>query len=428
MHRHYPIRVCLTGFLALSLLGGCGDDSGHAPATDAAVAEADASPAAIDGSVDGGNVLAGIVAVNSDYNSTSVSLLDRDGNLVMDGCFNSGSGGVSLATTLSGDVVLPTQIPPGGPIVLIDRSPLNDSLTWLDPATCAPLRQLAVGTGFHSNPHDVVLLSASKAYVTRAEDNAKATPTTDDFDEGSDLLVIDPAQPRILGRIDLKPFAPAGVLPRADRALYAGGMVYVSLNAISADYMSYGGGRIVIVDPATDQVIGAVDLPELKNCGAMVHQTDANRLLVACNGAYGDPAGQAASSAIAIIDLGLVPPAVVAQVAAATGSPFSNLAVAALDANTAVAVVAGDFSGTPPDSVWSLPLSGAQSVKIWDSSEGFAIGAVLAGQNRVLVADGTTTNPAYLRVFDVAAGIFTLVNSVKTNPTHKLPPRALAFY
>ena len=404
MHTHSSIRVSFVGILALATFTACGDDTGSAPG------------------LDGG--FAGVVVVNSDYlSSSSVSFLDREGSLLLDGCFNSGSG-------LSSDVVLPTEIPPGGPIAVIDRG--NAAITWLDPATCAPLRQLSVGTGFASNPHDVVTLSASKAYVTRMEENGNPTPAPEDFDDGNDVLIIDPSQPKVVGRIDLAPFAPAGLLPRADRGLLVGGTVYVSLNVYSADYASYGAGRIVMIDPATDQVTGTIDIPGAKNCGAMTYIPAANGLFIACNGAYGDPAGQAAGSAVAAIDLGMLGPAVVLQVAAtaAVGVPFSNTALAALDGMTALAVANGDFSHVPPDALWSLPLHGAAPTKVFDSAEGFAIGAVLvdAEKHHVLAADGTTKSSAYLRIFDFSSGVFTASKTVETNLTQKLPPRALAFY
>ena len=436
MHRHSSSRISFAGLCAILAMPACGDDTADSPRQDGGASEAGPAPAidakAIATSIDLGNGTTpmGVVVVNSDYSSSSVSFLDRDGNLLMDGCLNSGSGNPGLAMTLSGDVVLPTQVPAGGPVAIVDRG--NAAITWLDATTCALLGQLAVGTGFASNPHDVVTLSASKAYVTRQDQNLSATPTPNDFDDGNDVLIVDPAQRKLVGRIDLAPFAPTGVLPRADRALLAQGLVFVSLNAISADYASYGDGRIVILDPATDLVLGTVDLPGTKNCGAMIYVAEAQRLFIACNGAYGDPAGQAAGSAVVAIDLGQTPPVVVGQVAAAAAgaAPYSNLTVAALSGTTALAVATGDFSGNPPDRLWSLPFDANAPVKVFDSSEGFALGALLVDRERqrLFVADGTMGSPAYLRLFEYAAGGFTAGKTVKTNPTQKLPPRALSFY
>ena len=429
MNRPHARTRCTLALLAGFALGACGDDTGAPLAIDAS--NTVATDGGFDAGLDGGAPAThlGIAVVNSDYSASSVSLLDRDGNLVKDGCFNSGTGAPSLATALSSDVVLPTQMPPGGPLVIVDRG--NAALTWLDPATCAPLRQLAVGTGYVAYPHDVVTLSANKAYVTRYEENAKPTPAPDDFDDGSDLLIIDPALPKLLGRIDLKPFAPAGVQTRADRALLAEGIVFVSLNAISGDFKTYGTGRIVLVDPITDGVTGVIDLPGVKNCGAMVYASAEKRLMVACGGDFND-ARQVDSSAIVVIDLGVSPPAVATQIAAASigALPFSNQSLAAWDGRTVLGLTLGNPSDPPHDQLWSMPVAGTVPTKVFESAESWALGAILADpeMGRILVADGTTMTGAFLRVFDVAAGTFTPSKTVKTNPGQKLPPRALAFY
>jgi len=424
MRRYWATSIHRIALLACSGLSACGSDSG-APVADAAIFEVAPGTLPTDSSEDGaGGAPRGIVVVNSnDFDTTSISFLDRDGNLVINGCFST--------PRLSYDVVLPTQVTPGGPVVLIDRGMGYNALTWLDPTNCTPLRQLAVGTGFDSDPHDVVVLSASKAYVTRYAENGTATPTLDDFDDGDDVLIIDPTQPKILGRIDLKPFSPVGVLPRADRALLAEGKVFVSLNAISLDYKTYGTGRIVMVDPVTDQVVGTIDLPGAKNCGAMTYLATERKLMVACGGAYSDGPQQADSSAIVVIDLGVSPPTVIAQMAAAAagGLSLTNATVAALD-GTALGVTNGSVGNVPPDRLWSLPINGSAPIQVFESTESFALGAVLADPEgkRILITDGTTNTPAFIRVFDYSASTFTAGKTIDSNPTQKLPPRALAWY
>jgi hypothetical protein len=409
------------------LVVACTDDTGRLP-FDAGTTEASPPPP-----VDGGAAIRGMAVLGSDYSSSSLSLLDRDGNVVKDGCFNSGTGGGGLSMTLSGDVVLPTRIPVGSDILLVDRS--NAVLTWIDPASCAPLRQLSVATGFAPNPHDVAVISATKAYVTRADQNATPTPALEDFDEGSDLLIIDPSQAKIVGHIDLKPFAPApDVLPRADRALLIDGTVFVSLNAISADYVNatYGTGRIVMVNSATDQVVGTIDLPGAKNCGALDYIPSTKQLLVACDGAYSDGPQQSTTSAIVVVDVAAAPPAVVAQIPAADvgGLPFGNGAIAALDANTILGVTLGTMSNLPPDRLWAVHVDGSLPVKVFESAEGYALSALLVDREkgRVFAADATTLNPAFLRTFTFATGAFSADKTIKSEPTHKLPPRALAWF
>src|SRR5664279_3085843 len=193
MKRRSSSYLHLLTVIGTLILGACGDDTGRMPTYDASVSETGTSGNAIDGSA---GLPSGIVVLSSDYLQTSaVSILDRDGNLVKDNCFNSNTGPRGISLTLSGDLALPTQTTFGDAVVILDRT--NSVLTWLDAPSCTPLRQLAVGTGFVSNPHDYVALSPTKAYVVRFSENAAATPATDDFDDGSDLLIIDPSQPKI---------------------------------------------------------------------------------------------------------------------------------------------------------------------------------------------------------------------------------------
>ena len=77
MHPPSPVRTWLAMILTILALPACGDDTGVFPGHD-------------------GGSGTGIVVVNSDYSSSSVSFLDRDGNLLMDGCLNYGSGSPGL--------------------------------------------------------------------------------------------------------------------------------------------------------------------------------------------------------------------------------------------------------------------------------------------------------------------------------------------
>jgi len=196
---------------------------------------------------------AGLAVVNTDYVTTSIALLDKTTGAVTNGdCINSGTRPPGNTLTLSGDVVLPSQAQAGNLVVTIDRS--NSALTWIDPITCTPLRQLDVSTGFYANPHDVIAVSPTKAYVTRFERNAAPSADPADHDEGDDLLIIDPAIPAITGRIDLSSYAVAvpgvAIQARPDRALLIDGTLYVALSSLSGDFQTSGTGRLVAIDAA----------------------------------------------------------------------------------------------------------------------------------------------------------------------------------
>ena len=112
-----------------------------------------------------------VLNIASDYMSSSVSILNPQGGLVRGDCVHSMSVGAG-SLTISGDVALPSQPQRGGQVVLLDRG--NSALTFVNPTTCAIDRQMSVkgGTFQKPNPHDVVIVSDSKAYVTRYEKNA----------------------------------------------------------------------------------------------------------------------------------------------------------------------------------------------------------------------------------------------------------------
>jgi len=232
--------------LSLSLLAGCGSDS--TPQQNALVPTT------------------GLVSVNSDFATTTVSLIDPVTRaLVRDDCVDSGSVSSDQSLTLSGDVVLPSQPQAGHPVVLIDRK--HAVLSWVDPQTCKITGQLRVGSStFAANPHDVVPVADGKIYVTRYARNADAAAQADE--RGDDLLIVDPrpSPPAVMGRIDLASFAGEGVEAHPDAGILAGGKVYVSLGNQSADYTVTAAGRVVAIDPETDQVTGMIDLPGLKGC------------------------------------------------------------------------------------------------------------------------------------------------------------------
>ena len=120
----------------ISLIGACGDNAAlRGPDVDAPVDDDLVTPGI------------GIAVVNSNFTVTSISLLSRStAQLAVGDCINSGARPPGTTLALSGDVVLPSWPLPNHDFVLIDRR--NGTLTWIDPATCAPVRQLDVATGF----------------------------------------------------------------------------------------------------------------------------------------------------------------------------------------------------------------------------------------------------------------------------------------
>ena len=359
-------------------------------------------------------------------------MLDATGSLALDDCINSGSQSAELSQALSGDVTLPSMPQPGNELVLIDRS--NSAIAWLDPATCTPRAQLAVGTGFPSNPHDVLALSANKAYIARYERNSN--PGQQDFDAGDDLLVVDPTRPGINGRIDLAPFAAAGndgsILPRPERLLLADGAVYVTLGATSEGFDRAAPGRVVVIDPTTDTVTGIVELAPYEGCSAMTYLADNHTLLVACGGLFAGNVAQEDGAAVVAIDVGAVPPAVKASFGKDVfgGRAVSLFTVAALSDDEIFVTTTGDPSNSPPDELWSFSLAGGPAQPMLAASGSYQFGSLLAlaPSKQVILADGSSSRPLLHVLNAEPSATPKEIAAFDPEPAHGLPPRVLATY
>jgi len=234
-----------------------------------------------------GGCARGFVVVSTDYQSTSVGLVGGDGTVLAPSLLSSGSAAPGLSTALGGDVVLPTRAPEGDEVVLLDRYPAS-VITWVNVETGAVRGQLSVATGFLANPHDYVAMDADLAYSTRFESNA--TPGSEPFDEGGDLLRIDPSRLAITGRIPLAPALagePGGPLPRPDRAVRVGDRILVVLGGYSPDFSSSATARLVAVDPAAAVIDEMLVLDGIHACSGLALSPDGSEVAIACSGDWG---------------------------------------------------------------------------------------------------------------------------------------------
>lgn len=415
--------------LALTLacgLSACEEDIAFVPLDDAAplndaggdAASPDTAPALVP---------QGFVVVHSDYQSTSVSLLDRNGGLTKGDCLHSGSVSATLNLALSGDVTLPSQPAANGEVVLIDRGAAT--LTYLDPVTCTPRRQVKVGTGFAANPHDVVTVAGGPTYVTRYESSPTAATAENPFAGGSDLLVIDAQLGTPVARIDLTTTTTSNAFfPRPDRVIALGGKLYVSLNHLSQDFASAGPGRIAVVDPTTNQVTSVISLPTLKNCGEMV-VVGPETLMIACGGAFSDGLQSVDFAGVARVDARTGTSLIVAARLFGNRS-VAQTSLAARDADRFFAVTNGDFGGPATDQLWTASVLSQTASSAATAGESFVFGGLLFDPetSRLYVADGSASTPQ-VRVFAVdAASALTPLAAIVTSPSLALPPRQIAWY
>jgi hypothetical protein len=224
------------------------------------------------------------VLVASDYRSTNVALRDAEGSSLSRSLISTASASAGLSFALSGDVVLPSEpVPRGGEVVLVDRYGTN-VLTFVEPVSGVVRAQLPVGCGFESNPQDVLALEPNRALVTRFGTDPRSTDLP--CGGGDDVLVIDPAAPRIVRRIALPP--KEGVPARPGSMTRAGDRVYVNLHRLSADFDRAVDGDLAMLSARTAELEALVPLPGLRNCGKPVFSAFGN-IAFACSGLF-DPA------------------------------------------------------------------------------------------------------------------------------------------
>jgi hypothetical protein len=121
------------------------------------------------------------------------------------------------------------------------------------------------------NPHDMAIVSNTKAYVTR-------------FAQGT-LAIVDPSTGTLTGTIDLAAHDPDGV-PDMDAVTIAGDRALVSLERLDA-FQPRGESEVVAIDTAADEVVATVALPLANPSGRFrVHGTS-GELLLACVATYG---------------------------------------------------------------------------------------------------------------------------------------------
>jgi hypothetical protein len=373
------------------------------------------------------------VSVNSDYSSTSVSLLDGEGRLCAARVLSSGSAPPGIVSALSGDVVPASTRHPDSWIALVDRYP-NSVLTFVHPDERHVISQLSVGTGFAANPQDVAFLSRTKAYVSRAETNK--APGRELFDEGGDVLVIDPAAPRIESRISLLGFTDAGpggepLDPRPGGFALAGGLVWVHLHHLSRDLSAAGPGLVLGLDPSTDEVREEIRLDAFRNCSAIDAPPGGEGFWLACSGRFGDREEQINRSGLAWVDLssGEAKVAWSASAEDMSAQPLSFY-LAAEDEHVAYAVVFGDLEEGRPDVLLRVDRRADPPAREVANAPAYGRGQPLFSEELsvLMVPRGDPESPSVMRFERGPDGTLTPLTPTDPDPAVGLPPRHLGWF
>jgi len=257
-----------------------------------------------------------------------------------------------------------------------------------------------------TNPHDLVTVADHRAYVTRYQPNGAATSPAQ---MGNDVAVIDPVTGAFIRRIDVDAYAStvAGttILARPDRALIAGGKIIVSLNEADASYKTYGDGKVIVIDPATDAVVASVTLTGLRDCEGMDYVASTQTLLVSCGGTY-MAANQPLQSGIAVVDMGASPPSVTKVI---TGAEFGNqpvnfswvLATPPAEGGTRAFAGTNDPNLVAPDALFAFDYLLGTATQVAISSP-YSIGPAAATASLLFVPEFLGSTPK-IQLFDITS-------------------------
>lgn len=376
-----------------------------------------------------------LYVLSSDYQSTNVSLLGWEGEVLSHSIVSSASEDPGLSVALSGDVSAPTSRTLGGELVLIDRYPAA-VLSFVDPRSATVRAQLSVQTGFASNPQDYLELSPDKAYVTRYSPNPE--PGREPLDEGSDVLVVDPANVALLSRIDLGAAmdgAEPGILPRPSRMVAAGDYVYVLLSAYSLDFSRSGDGRVAVLDARSDELVSSFELAGARGCYGLALSASGARLAVGCSGTFGGTSTPTLEDAgVLLLDAAGPELSLAARWSAEElgGDPLGQSLSFSAEGELLLATFGAlDDEGTQvrPDRLLALSLdSGATRELSRSPSVPFSLGDVRCEQacGACFVADAD--RGAALRVPLGASGAGESLEAIVVDEEIGLPPRYLGAY
>lgn len=391
--------------LALSLIASACDTDTQAP----------------QGPVDGSRCE--LVAVASDYLSTSITLLHADGTPCALDVLTSGSRPPGLLTALSGDIVLPSTPSNRSVVYLLDRYP-NGVLTELALDPVRVVAQTRLSPGFAGNPQDLLERGdRDELLITRLESPPEGG-------DGSDLVVLDAAR-TFTRRVDLSAFADPGLDPMPTRLVRAGPLLWTGLTHMSrGDFAQTGPGRVLGLDASTLEVVASAELPELTNCGQLAAAP--NSLWVICAGHFrADLVRRRAFGGLVRLPLPLTTPPAAAVttltpdfVAPATELGPLGFPLAPISDDAAVVVLLGDLTTRAPDRLALIHTNGR--LELLAETTPFSLSGVLylAESKLLLAADGDAFEPRLLR-FDLSTSPPTPLAPTLVSRTG-LPPRHLA--
>ncbi len=369
-----------------------------------------------------------VVAATDLSQSTNIGLMSTSGQVLSPSIISTASHAPGLTVALGGDIAFPSSPASGGEIVILDRYP-RSVLTWVNLDTATVRTQLSVATGFSANPHDYVSIRSDKAYVPRFDPNAN--PGREAYDAGSDVLIIDPSVPSIVGRIDISAALPkqSSYFVHPDRARLVGDRVYLVVPYYDSTYDS-GNSYVVAIDTQSDAIVDSLWLNDLSGCSGIDSAPDQASVAVVCSGRWqGTSSADVTASAIVGIQLKPRLTEIWRVSATSVGPRALGFDVAYVDTHRVLALQLGDLG--PPlvnDVAYAIDFTTGKSTEILRSADvpvTLGLGPCSYDCGQCFMADAQRKQVHRLQFVEPQG--WSMADYDWDDPTG-LPPRIVAFF
>ncbi|MEO1481088.1 MAG: hypothetical protein AAFU77_03200 [Myxococcota bacterium] len=378
--------------------------------------------------------------IRSDSESTSIAVLDAEGEIVSPSVLSSGSQPPGLVAPLSGDVVLSnSRRGAEGVLNIVDRFG-TDVYTRYDLEGSQVIGQLRVAPGdFSTNPQDVALVDENRGWVSRFSVNLD--PAADAENQANDVIEIDPSNFTETGRrVSLESFTDIGtaqtdegpmevdVFARPSLLALVGDTLVVGLTLLSAAFDAALPGQVALIDVGTAQVSGFALPAASRNCGNLRAVPDREDLvMVACSGfaqPFGDEPQVRASSGVYVLRITRGQAELVEswEPADDMSRPLALQNVVPLGATQFLAVEFGTF-GVSGDEAFVVDMETGEATSLFAATAAFSIGlsAYDSATGVLLVPDSAS---GALRRYREDTNGFSLETSL-TFSDGPLPPRSM---
>jgi hypothetical protein len=350
--------IALAAALAAAAAVGCSDDAPASNAVPVALSVTD-------------NTVCAVLGIDYKNNVGTLSVVGLPSQTVVKDI---------LPGAVLGDAVLHDI---GGKLFIVNR--LADNLTIVQPTGVAGQTwrvENQFSTGVYGNTQDVGVVG-DRAYVVSYN-----LPTLDIYD----LTQQHPHAPATW--VALPGFDPDGI-PNAQGIYIDGARAYVTLDLLDSSFQARGVGKVVTIDTAANQIVGALDL-HYSNPYNFLVPYGSGQALVVTEGDFSGATG--CVERLALGDAPQVMPCLVTDLDA--GGTIGALAVTARkDVYFTVSTYDADFH--PTSVVRSISAAGALGPAITPAGQTPSDLAYAAGTEQLVYSDAKAGG---LRIYDVIAG------------------------